>query len=164
MNWGASPRQTKVNGMCFDDREATVAIHNYLPVGGGGGPVARSFHTRLVARAGRSRRGCQTHVANLRRCSRPPQETATCLRAAGTSTAASSRIMQLQEVGQTDASCGVRQLAEVKITSARKPVGHRCAGRPRRGCQTRVAILRSVHDRRAQAIRDSSLRLSPPPQ
>ncbi len=32
--------------------------------------------------------------------------------------------------GPHHASCGGRQLAEVKTTSARKPMGDRCIGRP----------------------------------
>jgi hypothetical protein len=32
-----------------------------------------------------------------------------------------SRYLEVTEVGQTDASCGRRQVAEVKTTSARKP-------------------------------------------
>ena len=52
--------------------------------------------------------------------------------AAVRSTDGSSSRVKLKEVGQTDASCGGRQLAEVRTTSARKPMGDRCIGRPHR--------------------------------
>ena len=42
--------QTEANGACFDDSEATIAIHCRLPVGWGDGLVVRSSQTQPVAR------------------------------------------------------------------------------------------------------------------
>jgi len=65
----------EVNGACFDDCEATVAIHCNLPVGGCDGLVVRSCQVGPVTRNAHIDRDRQTIVHNARRSPPPKQET-----------------------------------------------------------------------------------------